>query len=86
MPPFTDFRYQSQADTEVGDAARVVIVGSDIWSRTWDLLRLTRMPAVRVELGYLSNPADARRLTSPEFQDVVAEGLAAAVTRFCAPH
>lgn len=53
--------------------------------RTWDLLRLTRMPAVRVELGYLSNPADARRLTSPEFQDVVAEGLAAAVTRFCAP-
>jgi N-acetylmuramoyl-L-alanine amidase len=53
--------------------------------RTWDLLRLTRMPAIRVEVGYLSNAADARRLTSPEFQDVVAEGLAAAVTRFCAP-
>ncbi len=54
--------------------------------RSWDLLRLTRMPAVRVELGYLSNEADARRLTSPAFQDVVAEGLAAAVTRLCAPH
>ncbi len=53
--------------------------------RSWDLLRMTRMPAVRVELGYLSNEADARRLTSPAFQDVVAEGLAAAVTRFCAP-
>lgn len=53
--------------------------------RSWDLLRLTRMPAVRVELGYLSNEADARRLASPAFQDVVAEGLAAAVTRFCAP-
>jgi len=53
--------------------------------RSWDLLRLTRMPAVRVELGYLSNEADARRLASPVFQDVVAEGLAAAVTRFCAP-
>jgi N-acetylmuramoyl-L-alanine amidase len=53
--------------------------------RSWDMLRLTRMPAVRVELGYLSNESDARRLTNPAFQDVVAEGLAAAVTRFCAP-
>lgn len=53
--------------------------------RSWDLLRFTRMPAVRVELGYLSNDADARRLTNPVFQDVVAEGLAVAVTRFCAP-
>jgi N-acetylmuramoyl-L-alanine amidase len=51
----------------------------------WDLLRLTRMPAVRVELGYLSNEADARRLASPAFQDTLAEGLAAAVTNFCAP-
>jgi N-acetylmuramoyl-L-alanine amidase len=54
--------------------------------RNWDLLRLTRMPAVRVELGYLSNEADARRLANPAFQDAVAEGLAAAITRFCAPH
>ncbi len=53
--------------------------------RTWDLLRLTRMPAVRVELGYLSNPADARRLTSTSFQHTVADGLAEALTRFCAP-
>jgi N-acetylmuramoyl-L-alanine amidase len=53
---------------------------------SWDLLRLTRMPAVRVELGYLTNDADARRLVSPAFQDVVAEGLAAAVIRLCAPH
>ena len=54
--------------------------------RSWDLLRLTRMPAVRVELGYLSNESDARRLLSPAFQDVVAEGLAAAIIRLCAPH
>ncbi len=53
--------------------------------RTWDLLRMTRMPAVRVELGYLSNEADERRLTSAAFQDAVADGIAAAVTAFCSP-
>lgn len=53
--------------------------------RSWDLLRLTRMPAVRVEVGYLSHAGDARRLATTGFQDAVAEGLASAVTRFCAP-
>ena len=65
--------------------ARTDLLDCQSHPRSWDLLRLTRMPAVRVELGYLSNEADARRLTSPAFQDVVAEGLAAAVIRFCAP-
>jgi N-acetylmuramoyl-L-alanine amidase len=49
--------------------------------RTWELLRLTRMPAVRVELGYLTNLGDRRRLLDPVFRDVVAEGLLVAVKR-----
>jgi N-acetylmuramoyl-L-alanine amidase len=53
--------------------------------RAWDLLRLTRMPAVRVFAGYVSNPDDRRRLTNPAFQDAVSHGVAAALTRFCAP-
>lgn len=65
--------------------ARTDLLDCRTHPRSWDLLRLTRMPAVRVELGYLSNEADARRLASPAFQDAVAEGLAAAVTQFCAP-
>jgi len=65
--------------------ARTDLLDCHTHARNWDLLRLTRMPTVRVELGYLSNDADARRLTSPVFQDVLAEGLAAAVTRLCAP-
>lgn len=65
--------------------ARTDLLDCRTHPRSWDLLRLTRMPAVRVELGYLSNEADARRLGSPAFQDVVAEGLAAAVIQFCAP-
>ena len=56
-----------------------------IHPRTWDLLRLTRMPAVRVEVGYLSNPDDARHLASSAFHDAIADGIAAAITSVCAP-
>lgn len=49
--------------------------------KTWELLRLTRMPAVRVEIGYLSHPEDRRKLLDPAFRDVVAEGVLVAVKR-----
>lgn len=65
--------------------ARTDLLDCHTHPRTWDMLRMTRMPAVRVELGYLSNEADYRRLTSVAFQDAVAEGLAAAVVGFCSP-
>jgi len=40
---------------------------------------------VRIELGYMSNAGDAKRLTSEAFHDAVAEGVVAALTRFCSP-
>ncbi len=49
--------------------------------RTWELLRLTRMPAVRIEVGYISHIGDLRRLMDPVFRDVVAEGILVAVKR-----
>jgi hypothetical protein len=53
--------------------------------RTWDLLRLTRMPAVWIELGYLSHPRDAARLMDPRFRDVLGQSISSAVVRFFAP-
>lgn len=53
--------------------------------RTWDLLRGTRMPAVRVVLGYLSNPIDAARLRSDAYQDTAAGTMADVIRRFCTP-
>jgi N-acetylmuramoyl-L-alanine amidase len=50
-------------------------------SKTWDSLRLTRCPAVRVELGYLSNVEDRARLSDPSFRDLVAEGILVSVKR-----
>jgi Xaa-Pro aminopeptidase len=32
---FSDFRYRTQAEQEVGDIARIEIVPNDIWSRVW---------------------------------------------------
>ncbi|MBC6449209.1 N-acetylmuramoyl-L-alanine amidase [Actinokineospora xionganensis] len=49
--------------------------------KTWDILRLTRCPAVRIEIGYLTNVDDRARLSDPAFRDVVAEGILVAVKR-----
>ncbi|MCE6997082.1 N-acetylmuramoyl-L-alanine amidase [Saccharothrix sp. S26] len=49
--------------------------------KTWDMLRMTRCTAVRVEVGYLTNPGDRQRLANPSFRDVVAEGILVAVKR-----
>jgi N-acetylmuramoyl-L-alanine amidase len=53
--------------------------------KTWELLRLTRMPAVRVEAGYLTSPADRARLVDPSFRDAVAEAVLVAVQRVFLP-
>lgn len=54
-------------------------------AKTWDLLRLTRMPAVRVDVGYLTSPADRERLIDPFFRDRVVEAVVAAVQRMYFP-
>lgn len=61
--------------------ARTGMVDCRIHPKTWEVLRLTRMPAVRTEIGYLTNPQDRRRLLDPSFRDIVAEGLLVAVKR-----
>jgi N-acetylmuramoyl-L-alanine amidase len=49
--------------------------------RTWDLLRLTRMPTVQVDIGYVTNPHDRAMLLSTQSRDAIAEGILAAVKR-----
>ena len=65
--------------------ARIGLVDGRIHGKTWALLRLTRMPAVRVEIGYLTSPVDRPRLADPLFRDTVAEGLLVAVQRLYLP-
>jgi N-acetylmuramoyl-L-alanine amidase len=61
--------------------ARTGMINCGTHPKTWELLRMTRMPAVRIELGYLTNPEDRRKLLDPAFRDVVAEGVLVAVKR-----
>lgn len=49
--------------------------------RTWDLLRLTRMPTVQVDVGYITSPHDQSKLVTRECRDAIAEGILAAVKR-----
>src|SRR3712207_9427654 len=53
--------------------------------KTWDLLRMTRMPAVRLDAGYLSHPVDRLVLLDARVRSAVAAGVLAAVQRLFLP-
>jgi N-acetylmuramoyl-L-alanine amidase len=61
--------------------ARTGLVYCQSHPRTWDLLRRTSMPAVRLDIGYLTNAEDARRLAEPAFRDTVADSVVVAIQR-----
>jgi len=65
--------------------ARTDLLDCRIHEKTWEMLRLTRMPALRLELGHLSHPGDAARLADPSFRDTVAEAILVAVQRLYLP-
>ncbi len=61
--------------------ARTGLTDCRVHPRTWPLLRRTRMPAVRLDFGYLTHPLDAALLADPHTLDRIAEGVVVAVQR-----
>lgn len=61
--------------------ARTRLTDNRVHHAAWDLLRRTKMPAVQVELGYLTNPGDRAALLNGEFRNTIAEGVLVAVKR-----
>jgi N-acetylmuramoyl-L-alanine amidase len=72
-------RFASLVQREI--CARTDLTNCRTHAKTWDLLRLTTAPTVRIDLGYTSNPGDMSRLTRPDFRDVIAEALVIAIQR-----
>jgi N-acetylmuramoyl-L-alanine amidase len=54
-------------------------------ARTWDILRATRMPSVRVCFGRTSMPEVRDRLVEAAFQEAVAAAISDGLVRFFAP-
>ena len=90
------YYYGTASDRSLVGARLAELIQQEILSRTdlldcrshpktWELLRRTRMPAVRIELGYLTNPGDAARLGRPEFRDELAEAIVVAIQRLFSP-
>ncbi len=79
--------WSSVGERFAGLVQREIVARSDLVDlrshpKTWDLLRHTRMPAVRLDAGYLTNAGDVARLRDPDFRDVLAEAIVVAVQRF----
>ena len=72
-------RFASLVQREI--CARTDLVNCRTHAKAWDLLRLTKAPAVQIDLGYSSNPGDTNRLSRAEFRDVIAEALVIAIQR-----
>jgi N-acetylmuramoyl-L-alanine amidase len=65
--------------------ARTRMLDAHTHAKSWELLRLTRMPAVWIEVGYLTSPLDRDRILDPLFRDVVAEAILVAIQRLYLP-
>lgn len=54
-------------------------------AKTWDILQRTRMPAVRIDVGYLTHAGDAARLADPALRDTIAEAVLVALQQLYQP-
>ena len=65
--------------------ARTGLLDDHTHGKGWELLRLTQMPTVWVEAGYLTNATDRDKLVEPLFRDLLAEAILVAVQRLYLP-
>lgn len=80
-------RFRSEAGARLADCIQAELLAIDatdagVHAKQYAILRETRMPAVQIEPGHLTNAEDERRLTDPAFQRLVAEAIATGLREF----
>jgi N-acetylmuramoyl-L-alanine amidase len=65
--------------------ARTGLIDLGSHPKTWDLLRMTAAPAVRLDCGYLSHPVDRLMLLDAKLRGSIAHAVLAAVQRLFLP-
>jgi N-acetylmuramoyl-L-alanine amidase len=72
-------RFASLVQREI--CARTDFLNCRTHAKTWDSLRLTKAPAVRVDLGNAHNESDVDRLSRPDVRNAGAESFVIAIQR-----
>lgn len=80
-------RFRSEAGARLADCihAEMIDLGAvdaGVHAKQYAILRETRMPAVQVEPGHLTNPSDEELLSDDTFQRRAAEAIAAGLRAF----
>jgi N-acetylmuramoyl-L-alanine amidase len=61
---------------------RVPLAGTSVGHAPLRVLESANMPAVLIEVGYLTNPDQEKQLATPEFQGAAAQGIVDAIVKF----
>jgi N-acetylmuramoyl-L-alanine amidase len=80
-------RFRSEAGARLAECihAEMIELGiadAGVHAKQYAVLRETRMPAVQIEPGHLTNPEDEARLAGEDFQRRLAESIAAGLREF----
>ncbi len=80
-------RFRSEAGARLAEcihAELASVCGADagVHAKQYAVLRETRMPAVQIEPGHLTNPEEEARLSDDAFQRKLAEAIAAGLRSF----
>lgn len=84
------YTHTSQSDRSVAAASAIYkkllaasgMAGRGIMAANFHVLRVSAMPAVLVELGFVSNAADRAKLTNPAWQEKAAAAIAAGIEEY----
>jgi len=71
-------------DVQAATQARTGEIDRGVQPADYYVLGNSHMPTVLVETGFITNPTEGQRLTSPAYQEALAAGIAGGLARFAA--